>query len=125
MRPPPSSEVRWASRKDGPEPSAAIRRRATRSGAADIDAGTIAASDIRIYPAKHHGASVKRDDLTILRTPGVAGGTDVILATVRSLELQFLKLRAIGEIHHDTAIGPAPDLDGLAALAARRGGSAR
>src|SRR6516165_10899694 len=87
--------------------------------ATHIDAGAIAARDFRIHPAQHHSAAVERYDLAVLRPAGVSGWTDIVFAVGRSFELQLLQLRAVGEIHHHAVIGPARDIERLAALTAR------
>ena len=61
------------------------------------------------------------DDLAVLRTAGIAGRADIVLAALAALELQFLQFGAVGEIHHHAAVGPAIDDHRLAALGACRG----
>src|ERR1700759_100093 len=87
--------------------------------AADIDARAIAGLHFRIHPAQNHRTTVGRDELAILRAAGGTRRTDIVLTAGTALEVQFLKLRAVGEIHHHAPARPAIDHHRLAALAAR------
>src|SRR5712692_7058566 len=89
-------------------------------GAAHVDAGAVAAGDLRVDPAQHQDPPVERDDLAVVLVAArLVGGADVILAAGPALEAQLLRLRLVGEMHHHAAARPQADDVGLAALADR------
>src|ERR1700752_212247 len=93
-----------------------------RLGAAThIDAGAVAARNLRVDEPGDQHAPVERDDLAIARAgSGLVGRPDGVLAVGAALEAQFGLLRLIGELPAHAAPRPASDVVGLAALAAGR-----
>src|SRR6266702_8718106 len=89
--------------------------------ATHVDAGAVAAGDLRIDEPQQHDPAVERDDLAILHATGFAGRSDIIPAAGAALEAQLRQLRLIGEVHHHAAGRAGIDDDRLAALAARGG----
>src|ERR1700691_5310221 len=70
---------------------------------APVPSSPITAGDFGIDPAQHHAAAVERNNLAILRTAGRTGRADKIHAAWTTFQMEFLQLRAVGEVHHDAA----------------------
>src|SRR5437588_11228767 len=90
-------------------------------GAAHVNAGAVAAGDLRIDPAQHQHTAVEGDDLAVLRVARRAARADIVLAARPALELELLLLRLIGEMHQHAAGRPGTDHVRLPALAAGGG----
>src|SRR5262249_59939225 len=86
--------------------------------AAHVDAGAVAAGDLRIDPAQHEHAPVEGDDFAVLHVPCRPDRADVVLAARPALELQLLLLCLVGEVHEHAAGRAGADHVRLAALAA-------
>src|SRR5262249_20414563 len=83
------------------------------------DSCSVAAINLGIDELENHHAAIERENLAILLTGGLPGGTDKVAPGSAAFEAQLLELGGIRKVHHDAAARSLPDHERLLALPAR------